>query len=86
MVTFSKQQRHRVMALFRAFDYDSSGGVDKSEFMAIGQALKGDEWDEKQNNKAFKRVDSDKGGEIDINEFTNFFEANIKELTNSTPA
>jgi len=80
MVTFNKQQRHRVMALFRAFDYDSSGGVDKSEFMAIGQALKGDAWDEKQNNKAFKRVDSDKGGEIDINEFTNFFEANIKDI------
>jgi len=65
---------NQIKAVFRAFDYDSNGGIDANEFRAIGEALRG-EWDKAQADKAFKRVDADKSGTIDINEFVEFFRA-----------
>jgi large subunit ribosomal protein L7e len=74
-------RRATITALFRAFDYDSSGSVDSNEFLAIGRALRGEDvWDEKKNAEAMGRVDTNKDGTIDVNEFVNFFQlSNIAE-------
>lgn len=71
------ERRARVTALFRAFDYDGSGGIEADEFLAIGKAFRGDaEWDEKKNAEAIARVDADRDGRVDVNEFVEFFELN----------
>eukprot|EP00656_Telonema_subtile_P006677 TRINITY_DN130_c0_g1_i11.p2 TRINITY_DN130_c0_g1~~TRINITY_DN130_c0_g1_i11.p2 ORF type:complete len:362 (-),score=123.20 TRINITY_DN130_c0_g1_i11:141-1226(-) len=70
-------RRVRIAALFRAFDYDSSGSIEADEFMAIGKAFRGDEvWDEAKNKEAITRVDADGDGRVDVNEFVTFFELN----------
>merc|ERR1711934_127791 len=62
--------------LFRGFDYNQSGSIDKAEFMAIGKAVKGGdgEWSDEQNEKAFAKLDKDKSGTIDITEFLAFWD------------
>jgi large subunit ribosomal protein L7e len=80
MVRLSDDRKLRLTALFRAFDYDSSGSIEPQEFLCIGKALKGasgGEWTEEQNAKALKRVDKDGGGSIDVGEFVGFFENNM---------
>jgi len=64
----------RIKTVFRAFDYDSGGSIDAKEFLCIGQALRGEmDFDEGKAAAAFARVDTDKSGTIDINEFVDFF-------------
>merc|ERR1711865_1289912 len=77
MGKLSEERRLKLTALFRAFDYDSSGSIEPQEFMCIGKALKKGEWTEEMNKKALARVDSDGGGSIDVNEFVGFFENNM---------
>merc|ERR1711865_377267 len=71
--TLQPERQARITALYRAFDYDSSGGIDAEEFLCIGKAFRGDVWDETKNKAAMARVDKDKNGSIDINEFVLFF-------------
>ena len=77
MVKLSEERKLRLTALFRAFDYDSSGAIEPQEFLCIGKALKNGEWTEEMNAKANARVDADKGGSIDVLEFVGFFENNM---------
>merc|ERR1711865_719089 len=77
MVKLSEERKLRLTALFRAFDYDSSGAIEPQEFLCIGKALKNGEWTEEMNAKAHARVDTDKGGSIDVLEFCSFFENNM---------
>merc|ERR1711865_696777 len=77
MVKLSEERQLRITALFRAFDYDSSGAIEPQEFLCIGKALKNGEWTEEMNAKAHARVDTDKGGSIDVLEFCSFFENNM---------
>merc|ERR1712216_347662 len=77
MVKLSEERKLRLTALFRAFDYDSSGAIEPQEFLCIGKALKNGEWTEEMNAKAHARVDTDKGGSIDVLEFVGFFETNM---------
>merc|ERR1712028_234320 len=77
MVKLSEERQLRITALFRAFDYDSSGSIEPQEFLCIGKALKNGEWTEEMNAAAHARVDTDKGGSIDGLEFCNFFENNL---------
>jgi large subunit ribosomal protein L7e len=82
MVRLSTERKLQLTALFRAFDYDSSGSIEPQEFLAIGKAVKaasakGGEWTEEMNAKAMARVDSDGGGSIDVDEFCGFFEKNM---------
>merc|ERR1711865_1087311 len=77
MVKLSEERQLRLTALFRAFDYDSSGAIEPQEFLCIGKALKNGEWTEEMNAKAHARVDTDKGGSIDVLEFCSFFENNM---------
>jgi len=67
------ERQARVVSLFRAFDYDSSGAIDSDEFLCIGKAFRGDLWDETKNKAALARVDKDKNGSIDAQEFVTFF-------------
>jgi len=75
-MVLSEERRNQVTLLFRAFDYDSSGSIDPAEFLAIGRAVKGGEgeWTEEQNNKAMAKLDKDKSGTIEVDEFINFFD------------
>eukprot|EP00657_Telonema_sp_P-1_P001743 TRINITY_DN1441_c0_g1_i11.p1 TRINITY_DN1441_c0_g1~~TRINITY_DN1441_c0_g1_i11.p1 ORF type:complete len:325 (-),score=157.58 TRINITY_DN1441_c0_g1_i11:96-1070(-) len=71
------ERQARITALFRAFDYDSSGNIEAEEFLAIGKAFRGDDvWDEAKNKEAIARVDTDKNGVIDVHEFCEFFKLN----------
>jgi len=71
------ERRARITSLFRAFDYDSSGSIDTAEFLAIGKAFRGEDvWDEQKNKEGIARVDANKDGSIDINEFCEFFQNN----------
>jgi len=71
-----EERRRQVTLLFRAFDYDSSGSIDPAEFLAIGRAVKGGEdgWTEEQNAKAMAKLDKDKSGTIEVDEFIAFFD------------
>jgi len=66
---------NQLKAVFRAFDYDSSGTIDATEFAAVGEAVNS-KLDSAQAAQKFSRVDKDGSGEIDINEFVRFFEKN----------
>merc|ERR1711966_236760 len=77
MVKLSEERKLRLTALFRAFDYDSSGAIEPQEFLCIGKALKNGEWTEEMNAKAHARGDTDGGGSIDVLEFVGFFENNM---------
>jgi len=72
-----EERENTIRNVFRTFDYDSSGSIDKEEFGAIGRAIKGDAWDE-NSDKCFNRVDKDKSGGIDITEFVEFFRSSNK--------
>eukprot|EP00658_Telonema_sp_P-2_P029181 TRINITY_DN2223_c0_g1_i2.p1 TRINITY_DN2223_c0_g1~~TRINITY_DN2223_c0_g1_i2.p1 ORF type:complete len:322 (-),score=131.71 TRINITY_DN2223_c0_g1_i2:50-1015(-) len=72
---FSQERKNRLTAVFRTFDYDSSGCIECDEFLAIGKAVRGDEiWTEEKNAECMKRVDTDGDGKIDITEFISFFQ------------
>jgi large subunit ribosomal protein L7e len=69
------ERKRCITALFRAFDYDSSGSIDADEFFCIGKAFRGAEvWDEELNKKCIAQVDVDGNGKIDVHEFVKFFE------------
>jgi len=64
----------QITALFRAFDYDSSGAISTDEFICIGKAVAGDAaWTEEKNDAAIKSLDINNDGQIDVHEFTEFF-------------
>jgi len=75
-VKLQPERKARLTALFRAFDYDSSGTVDTEEFFCIGQAFRGEDWSEQLNKDCLARVDANKDGQIDIKEFIRFFKMN----------
>jgi len=76
----SPERVGRITALFRAFDYDSSGSIDTTEFGFIGKALDPTGWSDSKSDAALKAVDKDKSGCIDVLEFVEFFRKNGAQL------
>jgi len=70
----SKARRDALMKVFRLFDLNDSATIDLKEFLALGKAVhKKAGWNEIQNLNAMKAVDTSGNGEIEAQEFLQFY-------------
>jgi len=77
----TQARREALLEVFRAFDVDQGGTIDAEEFRGIGQAYSGRKWTNKEAREAMAKVDTDGGGEIEPDEFIEYFEGNVGFLT-----
>jgi len=62
------------MQVFHLFDFNGSDTIDVNEFMSLGKAVhQKNGWNEVQNLQAMARVDISGNGEIEPQEFIQFF-------------
>jgi len=70
----SKARREALMKIFQLFDLNGSDTIDLNEFIVLGKAVhKKAGWNETQNLQAMKRVDTSGNGEIEPQEFLQFY-------------
>jgi len=70
----SKKRRDELMKIFHLFDLNGSDTIDLNEFIVLGKAVhKKAGWNETQNLQAMKRVDTSGNGEIEAQEFLQFY-------------
>jgi len=70
----SKARREALMKIFQLFDLNGSDTIDLNEFIVLGKAVhKKAGWNETQNLQAMKRVDTIGNGEIEPQEFLQFY-------------
>jgi len=72
--SLSKDQISKIPSskLFQYYDLDQSGGLDRDEFRAMACTL-GYYFDEESFSSAFAIIDQDGSGQIDMNEFVEFW-------------
>eukprot|EP00658_Telonema_sp_P-2_P018293 TRINITY_DN17177_c0_g2_i3.p1 TRINITY_DN17177_c0_g2~~TRINITY_DN17177_c0_g2_i3.p1 ORF type:complete len:289 (-),score=73.16 TRINITY_DN17177_c0_g2_i3:267-1133(-) len=69
-----KERVAKLMQVFALFDMNGSDSIDVHEFLALGKAVHAKSgWDEVQNLQAMKRVDISGNGQIEPQEFLQFF-------------
>lgn len=79
----SKARQAALMKVFNLFDMNKSDSIDVQEFMALGRAVhKKAGWNEVQNIQAMKRVDISGNGQIEPQEFLQFFRERLGNCSN----
>jgi len=72
-----KRRRTRLIELFEAFDLDNNSAVDSNEFFKLARAKRvgtaNPEWTSEKNESFMQRVDTDKNGDVDQDEFVKYF-------------
>jgi len=80
----SKARQKKLMGVFHLFDMNHSDTIDVAEFLALGRAVhKKAGWNEVQNIQAMKRVDVSGNGEIEPQEFLQFFRERLGNCADS---
>merc|ERR1711934_698403 len=80
----SAARRQALMKVFNLFDMNGTDTIDVNEFMALGRAVhKKAGWNEVQNIQAMKRVDISGNGEIEPQEFLQFFRERLGNCSDS---
>jgi len=80
----SKVRRDKLMKVFTLFDANNSDTIDVNEFLLLGKAVhKKAGWNEVQNVQAMKRVDVSGNGEIEAQEFLQFFRERLGNTSDS---
>lgn len=80
----SAHRRQALMKVFHLFDMNGTDSIDVNEFMALGRAVhKKAGWNEVQNIQAMKRVDISGNGEIEPQEFLQFFRERLGNCSDS---
>merc|ERR1711959_620383 len=80
----SAARRQALMKVFNLFDMNGTDTIDVNEFMALGRAVhKKAGWNEVQNIQAMKRVDISGNGEIEPQEFLQFFRKRLGNCSDS---
>jgi len=80
----SKHRRDQLMKVFHLFDLNNSDTIDLDEFIVLGKAVhKKSGWNETQNLQAMKLVDTSGNGEIEAQEFLQFFRERLGNCSDS---
>lgn len=67
----SEEQERRLISLFRAYDVDNSGRIEKNEFFTICQEL---HVSSREADRIFKLRDVDRDGTVTLEEFIGGFQ------------
>jgi len=71
-------------AIFKAWDMDMSGHLDKEELRVVGFVMHNGNWTEAQNQELMKRCDTDGDGEVTLEEFLAFYKPVLYDADDAT--